>query len=185
MSEQEERLISKKAHECVEYILLCTLAERKAIVRRTDINKHVCKEHTRLFREIIKQAKKYLNNLFGLVLIDLDNEKGEKFGVRSKFEYDSELTKPDYNDGDSGHFISQFADSDTNVMDADRAFEDQFKYGTLIIALSLIFMNDNEIDSNLFWDSLKRLDIHKDEKKHKYFGDVTKYFTKDLVNDGY
>ncbi len=46
-------------------------------------------------------------------------------------------------------------------------------------------MNDNEIDADLFWSSLKCLDINKDEKKNKYLGDVFKYFTYELVKDGY
>jgi melanoma-associated antigen len=32
---------------------------------------------------------------------------------------------------------------------------------------------------------LKRLDINCNDKRHKYLGDVTKYFTSELVKDGY
>lgn len=32
---------------------------------------------------------------------------------------------------------------------------------------------------------MKRLGLNKDEKKHKYLGDVSKYFTVELVRDGF
>jgi hypothetical protein len=46
-------------------------------------------------------------------------------------------------------------------------------------------MNDNEIDESLFFDSLKKLDLNKEEKRHKYLGDVHKFFNSELVKDGY
>lgn len=178
----EDSQLNKKAQECVEYILFCCLAERKSIVRRADLNKNIIKEYSRSFKSILKLVHQYLNDVFGMELIDLDNEKGERFGIRSKFEYDTELNKLTQNETKKG--LSAFMTDSTNI-EFDREFQDQLKYSVLMIALSLIFMNENEIDSGLFWDSLKRLDINKEEKKHKYLGDVFKYFTSDLVRDGY
>lgn len=105
----------------------------------------------------------------GIELIELDNV--DKYGIRSKYEYDFLLNKPNV--------------TENNLGDANQLFMDKFKYSMIMISLSLIFMNDNEINADLFWESFKRLDISKHDKKHKYLGDVTKYFTTDLVKDGY
>ena len=37
----------------------------------------------------------------------------------------------------------------------------------------------------MFSVAVKILDINKEDKRHKHLGDVTKYFTVDLVKDGY
>lgn len=182
--EVSDETIEKKAHECVEYILFCVLAERKSIIRRSELNKHVNKEYMRCFKLILKQIQLRLYHVFGLELVDLDGkkEKSERFGIRSKFDYDAELNKLDMSDGMrriKGGSAAKFSN------DMDKEFEDQFKYGVLMIALSLILMNGNEIDGELFWDSLKKLGINRDEKKHKFFGDVSKFFTGELVKEGY
>lgn len=165
----EEEDLSRKADECVQYILICSLAEKKAVVRRSDLNKNILKEYSRKMKDIIPMIKVRLSEVFGMELIELD--KVDKFGIRSKYEYDFELNKPNVEENKLGE-ISQ-------------AFQDKFKYSMIMISLSLIFMNDNEISSDLFWQSLKRLDISKEDKKHKYLGDVWKYFVTDLVKDGY
>ena len=178
----EDSLIRKKAEECVQYILYCYLAERKAVIRRADLNKHVIKEYSKSFRTIFQMVDKHLLDVFGLRCIDLDgNDKFEKFGVRSKFKFDSDLNKCD---NAINKHLTRFS-NDSNSHESDREFQDQLKYSMLMISLSIIFMNDNEIDEGLFFDSLKKLDINRDEKKHKYLGDVHKYFTSELVKDGY
>jgi hypothetical protein len=172
----DERLIEKKSEELVEYILFCVLAESKNIMRKQDVNKTFLKDHTRLFKPIVKQTQIHLERVFGLRLVELDSQF-EKFGIQSKFEYDFELNKRDApSTRNAGHLA---------VTEIDREFQDEFKYSILMITLSLIFMNGNEMDANLFWESVKRIDIHKDEKKHKYLGDVSRYFTHDLVKEGY
>ena len=119
----------------------------------------------------MKMVDQRLNDAFGIQLVEIDkNDRGEKHGIRSKFKFDSELNK------------LNLANESTDV---DQTFQNQYKYSMIMISLALIFMNENEIDAELFWDSLKRLDINKDEKRHKYLGDVMKYFTYDLVKEGY
>lgn len=174
----QESLIKKKAEECVQYILYCYLADRKVIVRRTDLIKNVLKDHSKQFRTVFKLAEEYLSDVFGLNVVALDSDKNEKFGVRSKFEFDFDLNK---NDNDSKRLSMFKTDSNEN----DREFQEQFKYSMLMICLALILMNENEMDSGLFWDTIKKLDINKEEKRHKYLGDVFKYFTVDLVKEGY
>lgn len=181
-AEIDDSMISKKAQECVEYILFCCLSEKKCIIRKTDLNKNVIKDLSRSFKNIFKYVKEYLEDVFGMEVIDLDNEKGERFGIRSKFEFDSHLEKLTENNFQRG--LSDFHNDLANN-ESDQKFSSQLKYSMLMIALSLIFMNENEIDSQIFWESLKRLDINKEEKRHKYLGDVSKYFTSDLVKEGY
>ncbi|CAF1102650.1 unnamed protein product [Brachionus calyciflorus] len=180
--DRDDGMIEKRAQECVEYVLFCCLAEKKSIVRKADLNKNVIKDQSRSFKAILKLLKKYLDEVFGLELIDLDSEKNERFGIRSKFEFDSELDKLTQNEAKKG--LSQFS-RDSSNFESDQQFHDQLKHSMLMISLSLIFMNGNEIDAQLFWDSLKRLDINRDEKRHKYLGDIFKYFTVDLVKEGY
>ncbi len=175
-------ILKKKAIECVEYILFCVLAERKCVVRKADLNKNVIKEYSRSFKAIFDLTKVHMRDTFGLQVIDLDeNDKNERFGVRSKFEYDSDLCKLDMGE-ERKHLRDHVA---TASAETDREFEEQVKYTVLIIALSLIFMNGNELDDGVFWESMKRVDINKDEKRHKFFGDVYKYFTSELVREGY
>lgn len=186
-NDQDVAIIIKKAQECVEYIMLCVLAERKSIVKRADLNKTVLKDHVRLSKVILKQTQEFLDHVFGLELIDMDgDDRAEKYGIRSKFDFDSDLfTRETCVTTQSSQLLSQLIDSEEAIGDGyDRVFDDQLKYSMLMIALSLIYMNDNEMDANLFWESLKRLDINKDEKKNKYLGDVNKYFTSELVKEG-
>jgi hypothetical protein len=181
-SMEDEQIIKKKALECVEYILFCVLGERKSIVRKTDLNKNVIKDYSRLFKQIFGLVKVHLFDVFGLQIIDLDHDKGDKYGIRSKFEYDPDLYSS--NLSESAKHLRDFG-NEISSSEIDKEFEDQLKYSILMVSLSLIFMNGNEIDSGLFWDSLKRVDVNKDEKRHKYLGDVHKYFTVDLVKEGY
>ena len=180
--ELHEALIRKKAEECVQYRLFCYLSQHKVIVRKADLTKHVIvnKDHTKLFKNIFKLVIKYMSDVFGLTLVPLDGAC-TKYGIRNKFEYDSDLNKFGMETTSS----MANADSLASLADTDFEFQEQFKYSMLIISLSLIFMNGNEIDGEIFWQSLKKLEINKDEKRHKYLGDVYKYFTVDMVKEGY
>lgn len=169
---QESEELSRKADECVQYILFCNLAEHKAVIKRVDLNKNIIKEYSRQYKDIIVMVKRRLNDVFGLLLVDLDsNETGEKYYIKCKYEYDPQLSKMSKKKSESS--------------DQDPEFMEQFKYSMIMVSLALIFMNENEIESSLFWDTLKKIDINKDEKKHKYLGDVFKFFTVELVKEGY
>jgi hypothetical protein len=168
----EEADLAKKADECVQYILFCCLSERKAVVRRVDLNKYVIKEHSRKYKEILKMVQVRLEEVFGIELVELDiSDKAEKSGIRCMHVFDADLNRSSVTESSSE--------------DMDPSFVEQFKYSMLMISLALIFMNENEMNGDLFWDSMKRLDINRDEKKHKYLGDVSKFFTVDLVKEGY
>ena len=182
--DEEEKTHKKKSIECVEYILFCVLAECKSIVRKADLNKNVIKEHSRNFKPIFDMCRSYLLDVFGLELIDLDSAgKGDRFGIRSKFNYDSDLSKLDM--CEKNKHLSVYTRDMASSHENDREFENQLKYTALIMSLSLIFMNGNEIDSQMFWEGMKRVGLNKDEKRHTYFGDVNRYFTVELVKEGY
>lgn len=122
--------------------------------------------------------------MFGFELIDLDgDDKAEKYGVRSVFEFEPDMYKKDARIT-GGQLMTQFIGDHADNETSDRRFADQLKYSMLMIALSLIFMNGNEIEAEVFWDSLKRLDINKEEKRNKYLGDVGKFFMTELVKEG-
>ena len=177
--EINEHLIEAKAKECVEYIMFCYLSQHKVIVRKADLNKHVLKDHSRLFRNIFELTAKYLDDVFGLIIEPMDGI--DKYGIRNKFQFDSDLllTRSEANSS------KENSDSISSLAETDTEFQEQFKYSMLMTSLSLIFMNDNELDSALFWQALNKIGIKKDEKRHKYLGDVHKYFTSDLVKEGY
>lgn len=169
---EEDPDLTRKADECVQYILFCCLSERKAIVRRADLNKFIIKDQSRQYKTIMNMVSLRLHEVFGIELIDINNdEKAEKLGIRTKFEYDLNLNRPHK--------------SENANTESDPIFLEQYKYSMLMISLALIFMNENEISDELFWDSMKKLDINKEDKKHKYLGDIFKYFTTDLVKEGY
>jgi hypothetical protein len=175
----EETNLKKKAQECVDYIMFCYLADRKSIIRKADLNKNVLKDHSRSFRAVFKLVEDYLKNVFGMTLVDMDKDKGEKFFIRSKFEFDSSI-----NNFKKVRTLSKLS-MDSSAHESDRIFQEQIKYGFVLISLALIFMNGNEMNAELFWESMKKLDINKDEKRNKYIGDVSKYFTSDLVREGF
>lgn len=173
-SKVDKANFDKKVEEVVQYILFCALAEQKPIVRRADINKNVIKDLSRQFVNIINEVKVRLCKTFGFMLVDLD-ERMDKFGIYTKFEFDSNIS----------NYKAANSVTRSLINDENDEFEKCLKYGVLMIALSLIFMNRNELDSQLFWEHLKRIDLHRSEKRHKYLGDVEKYFTVELVKEGY
>jgi hypothetical protein len=181
MLSTSDPIVKKNLEDLIQYIIFCALAEGKAVIKRVDINKNILKEHSRFFRDYIKEANEQLNRAFGLSLVDISNNTAEKFGVSTKFTFDADLSginsRLKTNDNRSQTSFSSIEDE--NDLDM------HVKYSMLMISLSLIFMNGNEMDSDLFWDCLKRFGISKDDKKHKRLGDVSKYFTSELVREGY
>lgn len=63
--ENEDEELTCRADECVQFILLCCLAEKKAIVRRSDLNKTILKDCPRRFKEILEMVRVRLNEVFG------------------------------------------------------------------------------------------------------------------------
>lgn len=197
----DKSLVNKKIEEIVQYILYCCLAEKKAIVKRVDINKHILKEHARAYLALMILVKKELNQIFGIDLIDFDDKK-EKFGIKNKFQYDIKLNKymaqattkahlDSMHIGASSQSVSstqRYSNSQSSSVRSETS-EDEFqmyvKYSLLMVSLSLIFMNNNELEANEFWSSLKRIDVNRNEKRHPFIGDVEKYFTQELVKEGY
>jgi len=177
--DEENVDLSRKADEVVNYILFTCLSTNKTIVKRIDINKNILGDSSRSYKDVMVMVKRRLSNVFGMLLVDIDgSDTGEKYGIKCKYEYDplsSKITCA------SKRTLSAYESS--NEIDTELA--EQFKYSMVMICLALIFMNENEIEEGLFWDSLKRLDINREEKRHKYLGDVLKYFTVELVKEGY
>ena len=157
--------------------MFCCLSEHKHIVKRADINKNVFKDHSRQYKDIMTMVDRRLNDVFGISLVEIEGAN-EKYGIKCKHTYDPGMSKlnPAIVKGLSG------IDSSNEI---SPELMEQFKYSMIMISLALILMKENEIEAGLFWDSLKRLEINRDEKKHKYLGDVHKFFTVELVKEGY
>ena len=195
-SHMDSTLINKKIEECIQYIVYCTLAEKRAVVKRADINKNILKEHTRGFLAIIVKVKSHLVRVFGLDLVDIDG-KQEKFGIKTRFRFDSkinkfkiqETTRTNLEQLQQRHLNDSFTQmtmrNDDNSELPEEELHTYCKYSLLMISLSLIFMNNNEIDSSEFWANMKRISINRNEKRNPFIGDVEKYFTQELVKDGY
>lgn len=196
-SNMDTSLVNKKIEECIQYILYCVLAEKRAVVKRIDINKNILKEHTRAFLAIIVKVKQHLNKVFGFDLVDIDG-KQEKFGIKTRFQFDSkvnkfkieattksnlELMQKRHSDSFSQSIRQNTSDGNSTV--SDEEFQMCCKYSFLMISLSLIFMNNNEIDASEFWANMKRISINRSEKRNPFIGDVEKYFTQELVKEGY
>jgi len=177
--EEERKVLARKADEVVNYILFNNLSVNKPVVRRADINKFILGDHSRSYKDVMVMVKRRLSDVFGLCLVDIDgSDTGEKYGLKCKYEYDPLSSKLN---SECKPTLSSYESSN----EIDHELNEQFKYSMIMISLALILMNENEIEANLFWDSLKRLDINPEEKKHKYLGDVKKYFTSDLTKEGY
>jgi hypothetical protein len=193
----DSTLISKKIEECIQYILYCCLAEKRAILKRVDINKNILKEHSKGFLALIIMVKQHLNKVFGFDLVDIDG-KQEKFGIKTRFQFDTVVnkfkvqstTKINLEMLQQRHGNESFTQNTRQSQgDAHEISDEEFqmynKYSLLMISLSLIFMNNNEMDAGEFWNNLKRININRNEKRHPFLGDVEKYFTQEMVKDGY
>jgi hypothetical protein len=166
--------LEKIIEETVQYILFCCLSQKNVLVRRADINKNVLKEHARGFLIIFEQARDRLKTIFGLEVVELD-EKQDRFGIKNQFQFDISMRS------------AAFVNSSDTLNEINKAEEIDLcaKYSFLIITLTIIFMNGNEIESTQLWECLKSIDLNRTEKRNPFIGDVEKYFTNELVKEGY
>jgi hypothetical protein len=173
-SNMDSGLFDRKVEETVQYLLYCCLSQKSVLVKRSDINKNILKEHSRAFLIVFEQVRDRLKNIFGFELSELD-DKQEKFGIKNQFQFDMSVHNK----------ALANANGTLNEINKNEELELCAKYSFLIITLTIIFMNDNEIEATQLWECLKCIDLARAEKRNPFIGDVEKYFTSELVKDGY
>lgn len=151
--------IKRLANITVHYIL--TVNQKYAPIKRIDIIKNILKrENARLFKQVIGEAKKILNDVFGFELLHLEKKKTMYILINnmvSKEESHLELS-----------------------------VQENQKRGLLFVILAVIFMNNNTITEGVLNNFLKRLGIDYDSRvHHEVFGDVRKLITQEFVRQQY
>ncbi|KAL4223158.1 Melanoma-associated antigen G1 [Mactra antiquata] len=150
----QDRLIS----EVVRFILV--MDQKKYPIKKTEINKHILKEHSKSFPIIIGEVTKRFSEVFGFQLKELENKHKGSYILINELDCDSV---------DSHLRWSEIEDS---------------KRGLLMVVLSLIFMQGNEITDCELWSFLSKLGIKLDQP-HEVFGDCKKLITQEWVRQCY
>lgn len=151
---EQERLIN----ETVKFLLV--MDQKKMPIKKTDINKHVLKEHSKAFPAIIAEASKRLGNVFGIEVKELEEKLKGSYLLVNKLDTDAD---------------------DTHLAWGE---DDDSKRGLLMIVLSLIFMSGNVMNDDQLWNGLKKFGVDPD-MPHEVFGDVKKLVTQEWVKQCY
>ena len=124
----------RKVNELVKFLLI--MDQKKIPIKKSDINKHVLKEHSKSFIAVKEAAAARLEKVFGVKLVELEDKQKGSFILVNKLETDSEAPHLEWNQ------------------------EDDCKMGLLMVVLSLIFMSGNELLDAQLYNSLKKLGIN-------------------------
>lgn len=141
----------------VYYILVAD--QHKTPIKRKDIQKFVLKDHSKSIKEVLKEAKHKLSEVFGYQLIDLNDRLGSYILV-------SQL-----NLSEARNFL--------NRNDADNA-----RLGLITLLLALILMNNGAVTEEKLWSLLSLFGLQS-EADDPAFGDLRKLITTDLVKQAY
>lgn len=156
-SDELEHLVN----ECVYYILISH--QKRLPVKKADIVKHVLKEHSKSFSNIIPRVEAVLKQVYGIKLVEVEGKKGHYILVNNLKE------------GVENIQISRMGSDTENAKD-----------GLLVVILTLIFMNGNVMAEGHMWQTLKRLGLTSDGPKcHPVFGDIKKLITYEFVRQLY
>ncbi|XP_067118535.1 non-structural maintenance of chromosomes element 3 homolog [Centruroides vittatus] len=146
-------------NDTVYYLLIAD--QKKQVIKKADIVKHVLKEQSRNFNTVITKAQDKLKQVYGIRLVELEGRKGHYILI---------------------NYLKDCAVQRTNS-DSENA-----KDGLLLIILTLIFMNGNVISEVHLWQTLKRFGLNPEpssNKLHPIFGDVKKLVTAEFVRQLY
>jgi hypothetical protein len=141
--------IKQLISDTIQFILFTTLAEHKVFIKRADINKNILKDLSNQFRNIIEVVRRDLDTVFGLKLTNLDDHY-DKFGISSLFTNDKKIN--DILNSKSKSSLEDNVDNINEVQTEKEELNKNLKYSMLMIALSIIFMNENEMEADLFWE---------------------------------
>ncbi|XP_057254838.1 non-structural maintenance of chromosomes element 3 homolog [Pezoporus wallicus] len=147
--------VNQKVSELVQFLLVKD--QKKIPIKRADILKKVIREYRDIYSEIVNQAGRTLQQVFGLQLVEMDTRQ---------HIYILTSTIP-RTEGENLRRDNQTA-----------------KLALLMVILSFIFMKGNSVKDGAVWEFLRRLRIQPGER-HEVFGDVKKLVTEEFVRQKY
>lgn len=149
----------RKVRDLVLYLLIAD--EKKIPIKRADISKNVFKDSPKgAVTALLEEAKQKLKEVFGIDVVELEDKKQKTYILANNIENDSEHPHQDW------------------------LPEDNAKMGLVMVILTLIFMNGNQIRDSLLYSSLRKLAVDIDAF-HEQFGDVKKLITQEFVRQGF
>lgn len=149
--------LNRKASELVRYLLF--MDRKKYPIKRSDITKNVLKEHAKAFNQVFERAKKDLQKVFGIDVVEIEVGKSK------------------------GYILINESIAQGNLIDWG---DDLPKIGLLLVVLSLIITSDHDfvITESQLWHTLKRFGIEP-KAEHKVFGDADKLISQEFVRQCY
>lgn len=149
--------LNRKASELVRYLLF--MDRKKYPIKRADITKNVLKEHAKAFNQVFERAKKDLQKVFGIDVVEIEVGKSK------------------------GYILINESIAQGNLIDWG---DDLPKIGLLLVVLSLIITSDHDfvITESQLWHTLKRFGIEP-KAEHKVFGDADKLISQEFVRQCY
>lgn len=149
--------LNRKASELVRYLLF--MDRKKYPIKRADITKNVLKEHAKAFNQVFERAKKDLQKVFGIDVVEIEVGKSK------------------------GYILINESIAQGNLIDWG---DDLPKIGLLLVVLSLIITSDHDfvITESQLWHTLKRFGIEP-KVEHKVFGDADKLISQEFVRQCY
>lgn len=149
--------LNRKASELVRYLLF--MDRKKYPIKRADITKNVLKEHAKAFNQVFERAKKDLQKVFGIDVVEIEVGKSK------------------------GYILINESIAQGNLIDWG---DDLPKIGLLLVVLSLIITSDHDfvITESQLWHTLKRFGIEP-KADHKVFGDADKLISQEFVRQCY
>ncbi|NXK15553.1 NSE3 protein, partial [Herpetotheres cachinnans] len=147
--------VNQKVVELVQFLLVKD--QKKIPIKRADMLKKVIREYRDIYSEIINQAARTLQQVFGLQLVEIDAK----------------------------HHIYILTSTLPRAEGESLCRNDQTaKLGLLTIILSFIFMKGNSAKDSAVWEFLRWLRV-KPGQRHNVFGDVKKLVTEEFVRQKY
>ncbi|NXG03330.1 NSE3 protein, partial [Sakesphorus luctuosus] len=141
--------------ELVQYLLVKD--QKRIPIKRADMLKNVVWQYRDAYTQIVNQAGRTLQEVFGLHLVEIDPK-------RHTYILTNNLPCAAENHPCRG--------------------KEKAKMGLLIVILSFIFMKGNSVKDGALWEFLRRLRVHPGEQ-HEKFGDIQKLVTEEFVRQKY
>ncbi|NXG25272.1 NSE3 protein, partial [Grallaria varia] len=141
--------------ELVQFLLVKD--QKKIPIKRADMLKNVIREYRDAYTEIVNQAGRTLQEVFGLRLVEINPKRHTYILVNN-------LPRAEGNHPCRG--------------------KEKAKLGLLTVILSFIFMKGNSVKDSALWEFLRRLRVHPGEQ-HEIFGDVQKLVMEEFVRQKY
>lgn len=168
---QSQKTTAKRSHSTKreeidrlvnDFVYFALVTDQKKVpFKRTDAMKHVAKDKSCNFNDILPLAKEKLKTVFGFDLVEVEKTKGTFFLINTIVSNPS-----------SPHL--EWTDKEQN------------KCGLLMIILSLIYFSGKTMQEAVLWQVLKKMGINPESPQpHEVFGDVKKLVTQEFRQQQY